>query len=31
MDTVTEYLGTKFDVFEKKPVQTGIQETTETW
>jgi hypothetical protein len=30
MATVTEYVGTEFDVFEKKPVQTGILETTET-
>jgi hypothetical protein len=31
MARVTEYVGTEFDVFEKKPVQTGILETTETW
>jgi hypothetical protein len=31
MGTLTDYVGTEFDVFEKKPVQTGILETTETW
>jgi hypothetical protein len=31
MATVTEYVGTEFDVFEKKHVQSGILETTETW
>jgi hypothetical protein len=31
MATATEYVGTEFEVFEKKPVQTGILETTETW
>jgi hypothetical protein len=31
MATVTVYVGTEFDVFEKKPVQTGILETAETW
>jgi hypothetical protein len=31
MTSVTEYEGTDFHVFEKKPVQTGILETTETW
>jgi hypothetical protein len=31
MATVTEFVGTEYDAFEKKPVQTGIQDTTETW
>jgi hypothetical protein len=31
MATVTEYVGTDFDLFEKKPVQMGILETIETW
>jgi hypothetical protein len=31
MAKVTEYVGTEFDVFEKKPIPAGILETTETW
>jgi hypothetical protein len=31
MHKVTEYVGTEFDIFEEKPVHTGVVDTIPTW